>query len=493
MQEELQVVLSVINRICSRRAGLLATVIGIACIPNCSTFGQANADGEQKSPDQVKPRKPNILLIITDQQHADMMSCAGNAHLKTPAMDRLAQEGIRFTNAYVTNPVCVPSRISIATGIMAGRFGVLTNGMKATVSKSVAENSLGKLIKRAGYDTFYGGKVHMCRELTPLKAGYDQYFKNQREALPVACIDFINRRRDRPFFAVASFINPHDICFAYSAYKGKSPKGKSSVEHLYQQAVKLPVNQLPPLPDNFRIPELEPEAIALYSKATAVTPAGTMRKIYDERQWRIYRWIYCRLTEQVDRHIGRILDALQTRGIADDTLVIFTSDHGDMDACHRLASKGRFYEQSVRVPLLMRYKGHIIAGQVDDHLVSTGLDILPTACSYAAVDVPQSLLGMSLRSLAEGKAVPHWRQYVVTENHTGRMLRSKTFKYCVYREGDRRESLVDMLKDPGEMQNLATRADYRAVLGEHQRLLQDWIAKSNDVDARQFAIMKSPQ
>jgi len=484
------------------RSSWLARVVMLICLPAiCATprlpaFAQSRTfarlvQGTGVSV-QAADRPPNILLIITDQQHADMMSCAGNKHLKTPAIDSLAREGIRFTNAYVTNPVCVPSRISMATGVMAGRFGVLNNGMKASIPTDVDQNSLGKLIKSAGYDTFYGGKVHMCPELNPLNAGYDEYFRDQRAALPVACIEFINRKRDRPFFAVASFINPHDICFAYRAYKGKSRRGKSSVEHLYQQAAKMPSEQLPPLPDNFRIPELEPDAIDLYSKATAVTPAGTMRRIYDERQWRIYRWIYCRLTEQVDRHIGRILDALKQKGIEEETLVIFTSDHGDMDACHRLASKGRFYEQSVRVPLLMRYTGHMIAGKVDHHLVSSGLDILPTACSYAGVDVPKSLLGRSLRPIVEGKAVATWREYVVTENHTGRMLRSKRFKYCIYRDGDLRESLVDMRNDSGEMKNLVAVPEYRTVLKEHQRLLQQWIVLSGDADARQFAAVKSP-
>ena len=211
---------------------------------------------------------------------------------------------------------------------------------------------------------------------------------------PAQCIEFIETKRDRPFLAVASFINPHDICFAYSAYAGKSPKGKSSVEHLYQQAKKLPSEQLPPLPDNFRIPEFEPDAIELNAKTTAVTPSGTMRKTYDEREWRIYRWIYCRLTEQVDEHIGRILDALKRNGLDDETLVIFTSDHGDMDACHRLASKGSFYEQSVRVPLLMRYTGQIIPGTTDQHLVSSGLDVLPTLCDYAGVELPKHVQGI---------------------------------------------------------------------------------------------------
>ncbi len=440
----------------------------------------------------AEQRPPNILLIITDQQHADMMSCAGNKYLNTPAMDSLARDGIRFASAYVTNPVCVPSRISMATGVMAGRFGVLNNGDKASVPSEVENNSLGKLVKRAGYDTFYGGKVHMCPELNPLDAGYDEYFKDQRDALPGACIDFIERKRDRPFFAVASFINPHDICFAYSAYKGRSIQGKQSVEHLYQQASEIPPEQLPPLPDNFRIPLLEPEAIEIYSKANAVTPAGTMRKVYDERQWQIYRWIYCRLTEQVDRHIGRILDALRRNGLDQQTLVIFTSDHGDMDACHRLASKGRFYEQSVRVPLLMRYKGKI-AGQVDTHLISSGLDLLPTVCDYAGLEVPKGVMGKSLRPLAESKNVDHWRDYLVTENHTGRMLRSVNFKYCVYREGELRESLVDMRDDPGEMNNLATAPEHADTLDEHRRYLEQWIKMSGDKDAESFAIAAQPE
>ena len=328
--------------------------------------------------------KPNILFIITDQHHARMLSSAGNPYLKTRALDSMARSGIRFSRAYVCNPVCVPSRISMATGVMAGRFGVFNNGMKATIPKEVSTNSLGKLIKAGGYDTFYGGKVHMAPELTPLKAGYDEYCKDQRDKLPEACIEFMTRKRDKPFFAVASFINPHDICFAYNA-RQPNRKGKPLVDRLYREAQALPADQLPPLPDNSAVPKREPNAIEANMKEISVTPAKLIRKDYNNRDWRNYRWIYCRLTERVDAQIGRLLDALKVHDLEKNTLVIFTSDHGDMDGSHRLASKNVFYENSVGVPFIMQYKGVIPTGVVDNKsLISNGLD----AVSYTHLTLP---------------------------------------------------------------------------------------------------------
>ena len=333
----------------------------------------------------IDSRSPNILLIITDQHHAKMLSSAGNPYLKTHALDSIAEAGIRFTNAYVTNPVCMPSRISLATGMMPGRFGVFNNGMKASIPEHVNANSLGKLIKSAGYDTFYGGKVHMTPELDPLDAGYDAYFPDQRDKLSAACIEFMEKKRDKPFFAVASFINPHDICFAYNA-RQEDRKGVPLVDALYQQAQALPEDQLPPLPDNSAIPAKEPDSIGEFLKVDAVTPAKLIRMNYSDRDWRNYRWIYCRLTEKVDAQIGQLLDTLKETGLEENTLVIFTSDHGDMDGSHRLASKNLFYEESVGVPFLMQYKGVIPAGRVDTrNIVSNGLDVLPTLCDLAGV------------------------------------------------------------------------------------------------------------
>ena len=445
--------------------------------------GDAVGGMDNSSP---KDARPNILFIMTDQQHAGMMSCTGNKWVETPAMDSLAREGIRFERAYCTNPVCVPSRTSMATGVMPGRLGVFGN-KKTKIPDKFGDNSMGVIMKRAGYDTFYGGKVHMYGKLDPRKAGYDKYFSDQRDKLPEACVQFMKKKRDKPFLAVASFINPHDICYAYLASRGKNKPNMASVDRLYSQASSLPTDQLPPLPENYAIPPMEPDAVKARLSTTAVTPGLTMRKTFSKREWRIYRWMYCRLTEQVDRQIGRILKGLNDAGLTEKTLVVFTSDHGNMDASHRLASKGLFYDESVKVPFIIKYTGVIGGGRVDhDHLVSTGLDILPTLCDYAEIKVPVHLLGKSLRGIAEGKPVTAWRSYIASENSWGRMIRSKRFKYCVYDSGAARESLVDMENDPGEMQNLSNSEKYEKVLDEHRRHLKEWLELSGDRAGSKF-------
>ncbi len=432
-----------------------------------------------------KEDRPNILFIITDQQHAGMMSCTGNQWLKTPAMDRLARDGIRFEMAYSANPVCVPSRTGMATGMMPGRLGATSNknGMKIqSIPEEVHASSLGMSAKAAGYDTFYGGKVHMCRMLDPLNAGYGEYFKDQRDTLPDACINFMKRKRGRPFLAVASFINPHDICYAYTAYKNKGKGG--NVGRLYREASALPLDQLPPLPENVAIPPDEPSQIDGKLSSKAVTPTRILRETYDEREWRMYRWIYCRLTERVDAEILRILEYLKEAGLEGNTLVLFTSDHGDMDASHRLSSKSQFYDESARLPFIMKYKGTIPEGKVDrEHLVSTGLDILPTLRDYMGLGVsqPEYLLGRSLRNLAENRPPDSWRPYVASENAGhGRMIRSSKYKYCIYDSGQLRESLVDMENDPGEMVNLAVDSESTTELERHRQFLKEWLRGSDD-------------
>ncbi len=163
-----------------------------------------------------------------------------------------------------------------------------------------------------------------------------------------------------------------------------------------------------------------------------------------------------------------------------------------MDGSHRLASKNLFYEESVGVPFLMQYKGVIPAGIVDDRsLVANGLDVLPTLFDYAATPIPEHLLGRSLRQVVEGRGDTARRPFVVAENNTGRMLRTERYKYCVYISGENRESLVDLQKDPGEMNNLASQPEYKDILNRHRSYLLEWIIESRDEEAESFSIAPS--
>ena len=158
---------------------------------------------------------PNILFIMTDQQYAGMMSCTGNAYLKTPALDRLAASGMRFELAYSPNPVCVPSRTSMVTGYFPSAFGITHNrdAKDAVIPVQVIENTMGKLMKRAGYRCIYGGKTHWARGLDMESCGFEDLTRDEREGLADKCADFFHSQPEEPFFMVASFINPHDICY----------------------------------------------------------------------------------------------------------------------------------------------------------------------------------------------------------------------------------------------------------------------------------------
>jgi choline-sulfatase len=242
----------------------------------------------------------------------------------------------------------------------------------------------------------------------------------------------------------------------------------------------------PPLPANHEVPEVEPECIT-QKYANVRSFRAYVREKWTKNQWRLHRWTYCRLTEMVDREIGIVLDALRDAGMEDNTLIVFTSDHGDMDSAHRMEHKSVLYEESVRVPFIMSYKGRIHAGMVDDtHLVSNGLDLLPTLCDYAGIESPKRPYGRSLRPLAEGKNTKQWRDFVVSESHNGRMLQTGSFKYCIYDSGRHREQLIDLKRDPGEMKNLAEVEDYKDVLDKHRRLLRKWVEGTGDSIAADY-------
>lgn len=459
----------------------------------------------QESP--KKQDRPNILYIMTDQQHAGMMSCMGNKWLKTPAMDRLAASGIRFDRAYASNPVCVPSRFSLQTGLMPSVIGMGENEDSAdvTVTNAMMEQSLGRLFQKAGYETVYGGKLHLPKMMNNLqKIGYRNLTGNARRELAEACAAFLKGPHAKPFLLFASFINPHDICYMAINDFSRS-RGEAIAENVDSKTCEGVLDRArksgdisafvqancPPLPPNHAVPEREPECVT--QKFLNKRPfRAYIREKWTEDQWRLHRWAYCRLTEMVDEEVGIVLDALREAGLEENTLIAFTSDHGDMDAAHKMEHKSVLYGESVRIPFIMSYKDKIPAGRVDDaHLVSNGLDLLPTLCDYAGIPIPEGLYGRSLRPLADGQDVKEWRDFVVSETENGRMLRTGRFKYSIYDSGAHREHLVDLEKDQGEMNNLAEDPAYKDALNTHRDLLQRWVERTGDKIAAQYVNVKS--
>ena len=429
----------------------------------------------------MKPR-PNILYIFTDQQSAGMMSCAGNEDLSTPAMDSLAARGMRFEKAYCSYPLCTPSRAGMFTGRFPHEVGVNQNGV--CIDEAFRDSELGRVLRRAGYDCAYGGKWHL--PTVPFPNDEDHGFRKiagfDDRALPDACARFFNEKRANPFFLVASFDNPHNIC----------EWGMEMALPWGEIGEPPSVEQCPALPANHAKTADEPDAVAMFRHDCHTrTGIGTWQT---DEEWRRRRWAYARITEKVDTRIGSVLKALEQAGLADDTLVIFSSDHGDQDGAHMLAHKRVLYEESVRVPLIVAGPG-VQRGAVDaTHLVNNSTDFFATVCDYAAAKMPPDLSGHSLRPILEGHAPGSWPEYVVSEVENehlhkrarGRMVRTARFKYIAYERWRHREQLFDLPADPGETNNLAKAPDCREELQRHREHLREWCRRTSDSFGRHY-------
>jgi len=254
-------------------------------------------------------------------------------------------------------------------------------------------------------------------------------------------------------------MQPHDIC-EWLRLNMDNP-GKLRYPEL--------AGELPELPDNFEFDANEPEAIK--KRRLGSEP---FKGKWDKQHWRYYRWSYYRNIEHVDAEIGRVLEALEASGHAEDTLVVLTSDHGEGMGHHQMVRKSSFYDEASRVPLLFSWPGHIREGHDESLHPVSGLDIVPTLCDYAGIRPPENMRGMSLRELLEG-AVLSWGRSVISEvtGNTGRMVRGPRYKYITYAENVV-EQLFDMHDDCGETRNLAGDSKYASTLADHRRQLREW-------------------
>ncbi len=421
----------------------------------------------------------NMLLIITDQQTVDALSCAGNPYVRTPNLDRLAARGVRFEKSYCTFPLCCPSRGSLFTSRMPHELSIYGNADAELSGKGLQAKTMGELFQAAGYETAYAGKWHLQVPFPSFKerqipgftmlplAGRDpgaiDHAKHGK-GLTVdpntadAAIKFLRQPHKKPFLLVASLLNPHDICEypECAALRSLLPDDRA---------------ELPPARPNRRDTEKLPSALQ---------PAVSQKGVWTEQEWREYLWVYYRLCEISDSEAGRVLAALDQSGLTANTVVVFTSDHGEMMGSHQMLHKQKLYEESAAVPLFVVPPGGK-AGVDSQHLVS-GLDILPTLLDYAGIAAPASLEGKSLRPLVEGQEVP-WREFVVSEvNGFGeaRMVRTARYKYVVLAKGENREQLFDIEKDPGELKNLIANPALSIEVERHRRLLEQWRKETHD-------------
>ena len=415
-------------------------------------------------PSSSRDERPNVLFLLTDDQAASFLSAAGHPWIETPALDRLAREGVRFDNAFVTTSLCSPSRASFLTGVYAHVHGVRSNARHYPDDLP----SFGTLLGEAGYDTAYFGKWHMGDQSGPRPGfaysvsyvGHGTYHGAELEVdgrkrasegfvddvVTDHALEFLEQRRDRPFAAVVGFKAPH---------RPLSPPDRLA-EAFADANIAPPPNADadPPYGDWVRAKER--------SKRVRLSP-------YSPDELREYG----RLVAAADQNVGRILETLDAEGLTENTVVVFASDNGMMLGAHGLNNKVPAYEESIRIPFLVRFPPLAAAGTVVDEMV-LNVDLMPTLLDLTGVARPDHVQGRTLRPLLEGTATS-WRDEILYEFEPpadgGIMpamvaLRTRSKKLVVYPGRPEWTELFDLTADPFETTNLAGSPEHGAELEE---------------------------
>lgn len=413
------------------RRTFLAGVGAIAATPWTRT-NIASARGFRRVDD-----RPNIVLISTDQWHADAFSFRGNPHVRTPHSDRIAAESLWFESSYAADPVCGPSRSSWITGRMPVEHGVVGN--RARMIRSVPD--WGQWFRRHGYEVAHFGKwdspgrdPRLSNDVYVGTFPAGQYVDQSVASLASAYL--LGLDRTRPTFLHVSLMNPHDIC---------------QVSCMRTNGGTLPIDldDLPPLPSNFHSRPDEPSTLVNRVRRSYRRSASFG---WDELDWRFYIWNYYRYCELADLAIGRVLDALDARGLRDNTLLVYTSDHGEGLGHHGMFTKAFLYESSARVPLAFFWPKRLPAGERNRSILTSGVDLFPTFCAAADIPAPPDLCGQDvLGQYARGAG----RDTLVTSaSFGGHMARRGDLKLIAY-ANDPAVQLFDLQDDPEETRNLA--------------------------------------
>ncbi len=446
--------------------------------------------------------KPNLLLILTDQQRADTMAVYGNRRYRVPVMNRLASESIVFERCYASQPVCTPSRGSIMTGLWPHSHGCVANGIPLRAETP----ALPEIVNDPSYRTAYFGKWHLGDECWPqhgfqewistenkydFSPGRDRakrsdyhYFLLQHGYRPDADGQFSKGNANRPLeHTKAAFLGMKASEFILT---NRSQPWILNVSHLEpHRPYEGPLNDLhseeeAPVPPNYPGIPVEREP-ACYERFRA----DNRRKGYNLKERAVVQRLnrnYAGLCSLVDQALGRMLWALQASGQAENTIVVLTADHGEMMGAHSLLAKMVMYEESVRVPLLIhapfRHTRQIRAGQPVSNVC-----ILPTLLELMGVKAPESLEGESLLPLAQGGQLREDHVFIEwNEPPDGPVARvvvsPQGWKLAQYHKDNC--LLFDRGRDPLEMSNLYYRAGSRETVRRLRAKLEAWQGRTRD-------------
>ncbi len=437
--------------------------------------------------------RPNVLVLITDDQRPDTIGALGNTIIQTPNLDMLAKNGSVFTRAICAYPICTPSRAEILTGCTAFRSGVMDFGRK--INSDLVPWAAA--MRDAGYQTCYVGKWHNSGR--PSTHGYmetrglfsgggGRWWKDQvdhhgrevtgyrgwifqtddRELFPEqgigltpdisskfadAAISMIEEELDKPFFLHVNFTAPHDPLLMPRGYEGKYDPDK----------IPLPKSFVPQHPFDHGNFEGRDEKLLPWPR--------TSKDVREDLA------VYYAVISDMDKQVGRIVEALKKTGKWDNTIIAFSSDHGLAMGSHGLRGKQNMYEHTIGVPFMLRGPG-IPAGK--RFAAQTYLrDLYPTICDLAGIPIPESVEGRSLRPVLSGEAesiYPHVFGYF---RNCQRMIRTERWKLIHYPDINRYQ-LFDLNADPSELKDLSAEARCVGVAKELREKLGAWQKEVGD-------------
>jgi arylsulfatase A-like enzyme len=418
--------------------------------------------------------QPNILFMLTDDQRWDCMGCAGHPYLQTPNLDRVAGEGCRFANAFVTTSLCSPSRASFLTGQYARVHGVTNNNYEINFAR---HPTFPEYLQKAGYDTAYVGKWHMGWD-DRWRPGYntwisyqgqgeyfDQPFTYNGVKIPTTgyntdvttsfALAWLRQKRDKPFMLFLSYKAPHQPWTPAPRDKG-----------LYADRKWEP-------PEAFWAPlDGKPDYVIKHGQQASTRPAQARRQ-------GLSRFVqqYSETIKGIDENVGLIVQALQEMGILDKTAIFFAGDNGYFFQEHRLGDKRAMYEPSMRIPLLVRYPKLIKPGTVINEMV-LNIDLAPTLLELAGIEVPAAMQGRSMVRLVQGGET-RWREaflyeYLREEPYmypTVYGVRTPRLAYMHYPELQGQDELYDLVADAQEIKNVIQDPARAEDLEQAKRLL----------------------